>query len=110
VRTAKCLKIYLCNVATQEGETDHYTCGDHIRAVEEHVGAGLVDIVVSNFRCDASLPEGMDWVVAEEDLDIDHAVYRADLVDLDNPWRHDSAKLAQVVMDLFQERTGPLVE
>jgi hypothetical protein len=24
------------------------------------------------------------------------------------PWRHDSAKLAQVVMELFQERTGPL--
>jgi hypothetical protein len=32
------------------------------------------------------------------------------LIDPDHPWRHDSAKLAQVLMDLYQERTGPLVE
>jgi uncharacterized cofD-like protein len=108
VRTAKCLKLYVCNVATQEGETDGFTCGDHIRVIEEHVGAGFFDIAVSNQRCDADLPEGTDWVLAEEDLDTDHAVYRADLLDLDRPWRHESSKLAQVVMDLYQERTGPL--
>jgi len=43
-------------------------------------------------------------------LDEDHAVYRSDLVDTLHPWRHDSQKLAHVIIDLFQERTGPLVE
>ena len=110
IRVSKALKIYVCNVATQLGETDGYTCGDHVRALEDHVGQGLFDMVVSNQRCDINLPPGVDWVQAEPELDEDHAVYRADLVDSLHPWRHDAGKLAQVIMDLYQERTGPLVE
>jgi 2-phospho-L-lactate transferase/gluconeogenesis factor (CofD/UPF0052 family) len=98
------------NVATQPGETDHYTCGDHVRALEDHVGSGLFDVVVCNQGPDGRLPPGVDWVLAEPDLDEDHAVYRSDIVDNLYPWRHDSQKLAQVIMDLYEERTGPLVE
>jgi uncharacterized cofD-like protein len=110
IRASKALKIYVCNVATQPGETDGYTCGDHVRALEGHGGQGLFDVVVSNQHCDAKLPPGVDWVLAETELDEDHAVYRADLIDSLHPWRHDAEKLAQVIMDLYQERTGPLVE
>ena len=110
IRASRALKVFVSNVATQPGETDHYTCDDHVRAVEEHVGTGFFDLIVCNQRCDAPLPEGIQWVLAEDGLEMDHAVYRADLVDVDHPWRHDSAKLAQSIMDLFQERTGPLVD
>jgi uncharacterized cofD-like protein len=110
IRASRALKVYICNVATQPGETDHYTCGDHARVIEEHVGADLFDIIISNQRCEGQLMPGTNWVLAEDDLDVDHAVYRADLVDVNHPWRHDSTKLAQVLMDLYQERTGPLVE
>jgi hypothetical protein len=41
-------------------------------------------------------------------LEEEFAVYSSDLVDSEQPWRHDSKKLAQVVMDLYYERTGPL--
>ncbi|MCK5430567.1 MAG: hypothetical protein KAI94_13905, partial [Anaerolineales bacterium] len=68
------------------------------------------DLVVANQKCEDGLPEDMQWVVAEEDLDDDYAVYRADLVDCDRPWHHDSERLAQVLIDLLEERTGPLVE
>jgi uncharacterized cofD-like protein len=110
IRASKALKIYICNVATQPGETEGYTCGDHVRALEDHAGQGIFDVVVSNQSCEANLPAGVDWVMAEPELDEDHAVYRADLVNSLHPWRHDSEKLAQVIMDLYQERTGPLVE
>jgi uncharacterized cofD-like protein len=110
VRSSRALKIYICNVATQPGETDGYTCGDHVRAIEEHVGPLLFDLVVSNNRCQGNLPEGIQWVTTEDELSEDHAVYRADLIDVSQPWRHDSQKLAQVLIDLLQERTGPLVE
>jgi uncharacterized cofD-like protein len=110
IRASRALKMYVCNVATQVGETDHYTCGDHVRVIEEHVGADLFDIILSNQRFEGQLVPGTNWVVAEDDLDTDHAVYRADLIDLSQPWRHDSSKLAQVIIDLYQERTGPLVE
>jgi uncharacterized cofD-like protein len=110
IHASKGLKIYVCNLATQPGETEGYNCGDHVRVLEEHAGTGIFDIVVSNQCCDGQLPPGSEWVIAEEDLDADHAVYRADLVDIDHPWRHDAERLAHVLMDLFQERTGPLVE
>jgi hypothetical protein len=39
-----------------------------------------------------------------------YPIYAANLVDEDQPWRHDSIKVAQVLMDLLYERTGPLSE
>jgi uncharacterized cofD-like protein len=110
IRTSRALKIYVGNIATQPGETDGYTCGDHVRVIEEHVGSGFFDLVVSNLSCEAQLPQNVNWVLAEDDLDVDHAVYRADLLDADHPWRHDSEKLARVLIDLYYDRTGPLVE
>jgi uncharacterized cofD-like protein len=110
VRASRALKIYVCNVATQSGETEGYTCGDHVRVLNDHVGGDFYDLVVSNNRCEGTLPDGNEWVQAESDLDKDYAVYRADLVDEKQPWRHDSQKLARVLIDLYQERTGPLVE
>lgn len=110
IRASRAMKIYVSNVATQAGETDGYTCGDHVRVLEEHVGTGFFDLVLCNHRYDIPLPDHVDWVLAEDDLDVDHAVHRADLLNIDHPWRHDSEKLAQVLIDLLQERTGPLVE
>jgi len=110
IRSSRAFKVYVCNVAAQPGETDGYTCGDHIRAIEDHAGSGLFDLVVANREIYDDLPEGIQWVSTETDLDADYAVYRADLVDHASPWRHDSAKLAKALIDLLHERTGPLIE
>jgi len=32
------LKVYVCNVATQHGETDAFTVADHVRVLERHLG------------------------------------------------------------------------
>jgi hypothetical protein len=58
----------------------------------------------------SKLPDGIDWVRIDPDLDQEYPIYQADLVSDTQPWQHDSKKLAEVVMDLLQERTGPLVE
>jgi uncharacterized cofD-like protein len=110
IRSSRALKIYICNVASQPGETDGYACGDHVRALEEHAGSDLFELVVANQSYAGQLPDGIQWVRLEDDLEADYAVYRTSLIDPARPWRHDSAKLAQVLMDLLQERTGPLVE
>jgi hypothetical protein len=65
---------------------------------------------VANSNYHDELPTGVQWVRVEPDLGEDYRVYQADLVDSLYPWRHNSQKLAQVVMDLYQDRTGPLVE
>lgn len=110
IRSSRALKIYICNVATQPGETDGYSCGEHVRALEEHAGSDLFELVVANQSYEGQLPDDIQWVRIEDDLEADYAVYRTSLIDPALPWRHDSARLAQVLMDLLQERTGPLVE
>jgi uncharacterized cofD-like protein len=110
IRASRALKVYVCNVATEQGETDGYTCGDHVQALIKHAGEELFDVVVSNFNQFGELPDDIHWVETENNLEIEYPVYRSDLVDPARAWRHDSEKLAKVLMDLFQERTGPLVE
>jgi len=110
IRASRGLKVFVCNVATQPGETQNYSCGDHVRAIEEHAGGGMFDLIVANNECIGSLPEGSQWVLAEDDLDDDYLVYRSDLIESDKPWRHDTAKLSRVLRDILEERTGPLVE
>jgi len=110
IRASRALKIYICNVATQPGETQGYSCGDHIRAIEEHLGAGLFDVVLANNHYEGPLQSDSEWVRVEDDLDEDYAVHRANLVSAESPWRHDSEKLSKVLMDILAERTGPLVE
>jgi uncharacterized cofD-like protein len=108
IRASKAFKVYICNVATQRGETEGYTCGDHIRVLGEHVGSDLFDLVVHNSKYTGKLPDQMQWVPLGEDADLDYPMYMIDLVDENEPWHHDSHKLASVLMDLYQARTGPL--
>lgn len=110
VRASRALKLFVCNVATQPGETDGFSCGDHLRVFEEHLGNGLFDMAVVNQHFLGNLPERVSWVTLDENINQKYVVYMADLVDVLHPWRHDSQKLAQVIMNLFSERTGPLVE
>src|SRR5205085_2843268 len=47
LRVAKALRVYVCNVMTQPGETDSYTAEEHLRAIVEHAGL-VVDVMVLN--------------------------------------------------------------
>jgi uncharacterized cofD-like protein len=109
IRSSRALKFYVCNVATQPGETDGFSCGDHVRNIEKYLGGHFFDLIICNNRYNGKLLEGVSWVRPEPDLEEKFAVYFADLVDSEFPWRHDSNKLAQVIMDLYYERTGPLM-
>jgi hypothetical protein len=78
-----------------------------VRVLEEHVGADLFDVIVCNTRHEGTLPDDVDWVKLDEAASA-LPIYGTDLIDLEHPWRHDSEKLAKVLMDLLYERTGPL--
>jgi uncharacterized cofD-like protein len=110
IRSSRALKIFISNVATQQGETDMYTSGDHIRTLEELVGSELVDVIVCNSWYDGKLENGIQWVRVDEALERDSRLYLSDLADHQQPGHHDAVKLAQVLMDLYNERTGPIVK
>jgi len=108
IRASQALKIFICNVATQQGETEGYSCGDHLRVVEEHVGSNLFDIIVANDVAPTKYHKNVEGVRIEDELQMKYNIYKADLIDVENPWRHDPMKTAQTLMDLLRERTGPL--
>ncbi|MFZ2097551.1 MAG: YvcK family protein [Anaerolineales bacterium] len=110
IQASRALKIYVCNVATQPGETDGYTCEDHIKVLNDHIGESMFDIIVINNKYEGQLPSGVEWVKPTPEAEIEYPIYQTDVLNGSQPWRHDSVKLARAIMDLYQERTGPLVE
>lgn len=108
LRASRGYKFYVCNVATQPGETDDYTCEDHVEVIDRHIGAHIFDTVICNKRFEGTLPKDVHWVSLNKEQESGYAVYQTDLIDIANPSRHDSMKLAKAVMDLYYEKTGPL--
>ncbi|MBE6956795.1 MAG: YvcK family protein [Ruminococcaceae bacterium] len=45
---AKALKMYICNIMTQEGETEGYTAADHVQALMAHGAPGMLDLCLAN--------------------------------------------------------------
>ena len=66
IHASRALKVYVCNIATQSGETDTYSGHDHVLALEEHIGEKLFDIILCNDNYEGRLDEGSQWVLADE--------------------------------------------
>ena len=101
------LKVYVCNVATQHGETDAFRVSDHYRTLQEHLkGVSPFDFVLANSNTEATLPE--EWhsePVRVDQMTLDGArVVKADVVSEENRYRHDSKKLADALIRLYYER------
>ena len=48
IQASDALKVYVCNVMTQEGETEGYTVSDHIAALFAHSVPGLFELCLTN--------------------------------------------------------------
>ena len=103
LRASPAIKVYVSNIATEEGETDYFTLDDHLRALEEHVGEGLFTYVLANHNANVQLPRRMkaETVAPESELEESYELVTRDLVDLENPWQHDPRKLAGALMNLY---------
>ncbi len=104
VGASAALKVYVCNVATQPGETDGFDVGDHVSALQRHVGRGLFSYVLANNRLLSSTEQPHLRPVALSYPSGDgYKVITADVVDVAAPWRHDSTKLARELLRLYHE-------
>lgn len=108
VRAAEALKVYVCNVATQPGETDGYDAGDHIAAIEKHVGPDLVDYILVNNNLERPLPAASLSQLVQPSYDAKYRdrVFLRDLVSKENIWRHDPDKLATCLMQIYEEKSA----
>lgn len=48
VRETKAEVIYICNIMTQRGETDHFSDADHVRVINRHLGGHFIDTALVN--------------------------------------------------------------
>ena len=106
-------KIYVCNIMTQEGETEGYTAADHLEALLAHGVPGLVDLCLAN--C-APVHPGLVEKYREEDavpLAIDRERIAAMGLELEeralastggNYARHDPDKLAEAILEIYRQR------
>ena len=46
IKESKAIKIFVANLMTEPGQTDDYSVSDHLKAIEEHVGRGVVEFCI----------------------------------------------------------------
>ncbi|MDK2824784.1 MAG: hypothetical protein PWQ67_361 [Clostridia bacterium] len=110
IKDSKALKIYVCNVMTQPGETLNYSAGQHLEAIYKHGGYGLVDYIVVNDQpiSDKELLEKY-FIDGAEQVEIDFEnltklgvkVVARPILDERKLVRHNSQALASVIIKLI---------
>lgn len=48
IKKSDAIKIYICNIMTQPGETDNFSVSDHIKILQKYGGRNIVDYVIAN--------------------------------------------------------------
>ncbi len=103
------VKAYVCNVATQPGETDGFSLAQHVDAIEEHIGGHLLHWIVVNNNLRGTLPNAdlSQPVAVDSLLENGIRLVKADVVSESNRYHHDSRKLAQTMIRIYYDRNQP---
>jgi len=103
--------VYVCNVMTQAGETTDYTAADHVQAIIDHIGEGIVDSVIVH---NETISESKKLMYAEEQsepveldkkrlLKLGLEVIEGDIIDHQQTlFRHDTEKISQLLYSLIK--------
>ncbi len=112
IKQTRALRMYVCNVMTQPGETTGYKASDHLQALFDHAGPGIVDCVLVNVEevgsclLDQYAREGACPVEADirtlEGMGV--RVVPAQLVSATNWVRHNPVRLARLILTTLGER------
>lgn len=100
-------RLFVCNVATQVGETEEFSLTDHLDALASHGMADVVDAVLLNNNLKARQPANYPAAPVKIDVPLNGRngpqLIARDVVDDDNAHRHDPHKLASVLLALYDE-------
>jgi uncharacterized cofD-like protein len=104
VNRARAPKVFVCNVATQPGETEGFGVEEHLRAFREHTGVEITHLVV-NSRVLPFPPHWNQQPVVPRKPPAFHGVYiEADLISDAMPTRHDPDRLARTLLAIGASR------
>lgn len=111
IYASKAIKIYVCNVMTEFRETYNFTASDHVTAIIGHTRPDIIDFCIVNtalvpddllvkYRGERAHPVRVDMDSLSA---IGSRVITGELINPANYVRHDSKKVAQVIMDITME-------
>ena len=111
LRKSHALKIYICNVMTQPGETDGYTASMHAEAILKHAGRGTIDfMLVNNTPISEALraqyaAQGIYPVAVDEEAinALGIGFVAADIISQADAVRHDPDKLSRNIMRMIYD-------
>lgn len=107
---ARAKKVYICNVMTQHGETNHFTAADHVQALMDHVHRSFIDIIVVNNKdIPANIAaryqrEGAEPVRFDEErlTSFGFEVISGKMIQYDHSViRHDAQRIAELLVSLI---------
>lgn len=110
ISNSKALKIYVCNVMTQPGETDGYKASDHIEALIRHSSKEIISHCIVNINTEAPKEllerykrEQSFPVIADSHRikEMGYSVVEEELISASDFLRHDSAKLSKLIINLI---------
>jgi uncharacterized cofD-like protein len=114
LKESKALKIYICNVMTQPGESDSFTASNHVSTIMMNAQERVFDYVLVNTERPseevlAKYLESNQHLV-EPDVDrvqkMGFKVLRGNLMSVSDVVRHDPMKVAERVMQLLARHSG----
>ena len=97
---------YICNIMTQNGETDNYTVYDHVEAINKHLGTKVIDkIIINNKYIPEILLKKYDskpiYLIEEDKIKLkDYELLICDCyLNLNECIRHDAEKISKYIID-----------
>ncbi len=113
VRASRGVKVYVCNVATEPGETDEFGPREHALGLERHVGSNAFQYMLANSNLHVTLSANSGASVVECDpasqvemLDMGVQVILAEVVDANSPHHHAPQELAAALIDLYEQASA----
>jgi uncharacterized cofD-like protein len=112
IASSHATRVYIANLMTQPGETQHYSVADHVQAIYEHTGRRLFDFAVINRkpisprllrRYKAQGAEPVDPSLDKlEEMGLRYLT--GDFLQEHGVVRHDESRLTRVLLDKFVNR------
>lgn len=116
VAESRAIKVYVCNVMTQPGETNDYTASDHVSTVLAQAGMPIFDYVMVNVEEPSETLRkryagvGSDWVLpdVEKIRALGLRPITGNFISQSSVVRHDSDRLAEAIIEVINRRARPL--
>ena len=100
VQASHAPKVFVCNVATQPGETDGYGVAEHPVAFAEHSGVSVTHLLVNQNAEELTDESDQKVILPAHPSGFTGRYVTMDLVDETSRTRHDPGKLARAVIDI----------